>query len=220
MSQILIVDPHLLSRRGLRLALESEGLVVDEAAGFEEGLARAMERRPTLVVLDLATVGPLGIEQVALFRQRVSGAQVVVLGELDQPEVMAGALRAGACGALLKSCTLGELVDALRLADKGERIVRPDFLRSIPSAPDDDKREAGTEAGGTMVTPASPLGERECQILQLLSDGCTTADVAERLFLSVHTVRHHLASIYQRLGVKDRNEAVFRAARLGLIRIG
>lgn len=228
MSQILIVDPHLLSRRGLRLALESEGFVVDEAAGFEEGLARAMERPPNLVILDVASVGTLGVEQVALFRQRVSVAQVVVLGELDQPEVMAGALRAGACGALLKDCTLGELVDALHLADKGERIVRPEFLRStlnaILGASDKGQKEAGAEAGGAEAgrnteTPASPLNERECQILQLLADGCTTADVAQRLFLSVHTIRHHLAAIYHRLGVKDRNDAVFRAARLGLIRL-
>lgn len=224
MSQmILIIDPHSLSRRGLRLALESEGFVVGETAGFEEGLDRALESSPNLVILDVATTGPTGVEHVALLRQRVPTARVVVLGDLGQPEVMAEALRAGACGALAKDCTLGELVEALHLAEKGQRVVRPEFLRSILgailSASDDGEAKAGSEAGVTIEAPGSPLSDRECLILQLLAEGCTTADVAQRLFLSVHTIRNHLAAIYRLLGVRDRNEAVFLAARLALIQI-
>ena len=199
--RVLLVDDHRLVREGLRRTLEDAGFdVVGEAENGADGVDLAEQLRPHVVLMDVSMPVVDGITATRRMRSRAPDAHVVVLTMHADSDLVEKARAAGAAGYILKDASGEEVVTAVRRAIDGQRTISPGVARAAtPVAPD------GTDEP-TADAPA--LTEREVQILQMLADGCTPAEVAERLFISPKTVRNHLTKVYDKLGVNSRSAAI------------
>lgn len=212
MSTLLLVDDHQLLRQGLRRAVEEAGFeVVGEAGDGQEAVRLAVELRPDLVLMDVSMPVLDGIEATKLLRSRLPETRVVMLTMHGEEEVVGRALRAGAVGYLLKDCSMQQVAETLRSAAAGDVDLSPDLARSMLTelpGPEHQDRDR-----------ASILSKREEEVLQLFADGCSTVEVAGRLYISAKTVKNHLASIYEKLDARDRTQAVLTGVRMGIIRL-
>ena len=129
-------------------------------------------------------------------------------------DVIVRAVRAGAAGYLVKDCTTEEVARTVRMAANGETALSPELANSML---DEVRRELADPAAPT--EEESIISKREVEVLQLIAEGASTTEVAAQLFISVKTVKNHLASIYQKLDSRDRTQAVVRAVRMGIIRL-
>ena len=207
--RLLLADDHRMLREGLRRSLESAGLVVvAEAADGEEAVRLADEHRPDVVLMDVSMPNLGGVEAARQIRERLPEVRVVMLTMHADDEVIAAAIRAGADGYLVKDCSTEEVARTVRLVAGGQTAVPPELAASMLH---EMRRLAGPQVD--TVTP------REEEVLQLIADGCSTPEVAERLYISPKTVKNHLASIYAKLDARDRTQAVLRAVRMGIIRL-
>ena len=199
--RVLLVDDHRLVREGLRRTLEDAGFeVVGEAENGADGVDLAEQLRPHVVLMDVSMPVVDGITATRRLRSRAPDAHVVVLTMHADSDLVEKARSAGASGYILKDASGDEVVTAVRRAIDGQRTISPGIARAAaPVAPGgaDDPAEG-----------APALTEREVQILQMLADGCTPAEVAERLFISPKTVRNHLTKVYDKLGVNSRSAAI------------
>jgi two-component system, NarL family, response regulator DegU len=209
--RILLVDDHRLVREGLRRTLEDAGFtVVGEAENGADGLAMAEELRPHVVVMDVSMPVVDGITATRRMRSRVPDARVVVLTMHADSDLLEQARSAGAAGYLLKDASGTEVVDAVQRALDGQRTISSGVGVAAETVMPDDL---------VQDDDAPHLTDRERQILQMLADGCTPAEVAERLFISPKTVRNHLTKVYDRLGVSSRSQAIVVALQHGLIEL-
>lgn len=211
--RLLLVDDHRMLREGLRRALEEHGLyVVDEASDGEEGVRKAIALRPDVVLMDVSMPVLDGVEACKQIRAALPATQVVMLTMHADHDVVTRAVRSGAAGYLVKDCSTEEVVDAIRQAANGEGALSPELAASM-------LREARRPLVGPGAVVDSIITKREEEVLQEIADGYSTTEVAARLFISVKTVKNHLASIYQKLDTADRTQAVVRAVRMGIIRL-
>lgn len=209
--RILLVDDHRLVREGLRRTLEDAGFtVVGEAENGADGLTMAEELRPHVVVMDVSMPVVDGITATRRMRSRVPDARVVVLTMHADSDLVEQARSAGAAGYLLKDASGTEVVDAVQRALDGQRTISAGVGVAAETVMPDDLVE---DTGTPHVT------DRERQILQMLADGCSPAEVAERLFISPKTVRNHLTKVYDRLGVSSRSQAIVVGLQHGLIEL-
>jgi DNA-binding NarL/FixJ family response regulator len=208
--RVLIVDDHPVFRFGLRALLQAnpETEVVGEATTGEEAVALARSVRPDVVLMDLNLPGLNGIEATRQILAENSEIGVLVITMLDNDSVFA-AMRAGARGYLLKGAEGDETLRAIRSVANGEAIFSPSVARRLIHY---------------FATPARPeralafpeLTSREQQILSLIAEGLTNRAIADRLYLSPKTVRNQVSSIFSKLQVADRGEAISRAREAGL----
>ncbi len=209
--RLLLVDDHRMLREGLRRSMELYGFdVVAEGSDGEEGVRLAQALRPDVVLMDVSMPVLDGVEATRRIRQTCPDTQVVMLTMHADKDVLAKAIRCGAAGYLVKDCSTDEVADAVRAASNGEGTVSPEFAKSM-------LREA------KFPIPDRPgesvISKREEEVLQLVADGFSTVEVAQKLYISIKTVKNHLASIYQKLDTADRTQAVVRAVRMGIIRL-
>ncbi len=199
--RVLLVDDHRLVREGLRRTLEDAGFeVVGEAENGADGLDMAERLRPHVALMDVSMPVVDGITATRRMRSRAPDTRVIVLTMHADTDLVERARSAGAAGYLLKDASGDEVVQAVRRAIEGQRTISPAIASSAGAA---DAVPTASEAG------ESPrLTEREAQILQMLADGCTPAQVAERLFISPKTVRNHLTKVYEKLAVNSRSAAI------------
>lgn len=198
--RVLLVDDHRLVREGLRRTLEDAGFeVVGEASDGAQGLEMAERLRPHVVLMDVSMPVVDGITATRRMRSRVPDSRVIVLTMHADTDLVDKARSAGAAGYLLKEASGQEVVQAVRRAIDGQRTISPGISGSADPAP----AEVGRDVDGP-----PHLTEREVQILQMLADGCTPAEVAERLFISPKTVRNHLTKVYDKLSVNSRSAAI------------
>lgn len=208
--RVLLVDDHRLVREGLRRTLEDAGLeVVGEADNGADGLDLAEKLRPHVVLMDVSMPQVDGITATRRMRSRAPDARVVVLTMHADSDLVDRARSAGAAGYLLKDASGEEVVTAVARAIAGQRTISAGIGGREPAVLAD-------EAPGEAV-PA--LTDRELQILQMLADNCTPAEVAERLFISPKTVRNHLTKVYDKLGVGSRSAAIVVGLQHGLIEL-
>ena len=206
--RLLLADDHRMLRDGLRRAMSDNGVeVVGEASNGEEAVRLAQELLPDVVLMDVTMPILDGIEATRLIRSQLKNTQVVMLTMHGDSDLMARALQAGAAGYMVKDCSTEEVVSAVQLAC-GEGGVSQDLASSMLA-----------EARRLNVRDPSLISAREEEVLQLVADGCSLPEVAAKLFISVKTVKNHLASIYQKLDARDRTQAVLRAVRLGIVRL-
>ncbi|MGW4471184.1 response regulator [Nonomuraea sp. NPDC004354] len=206
--RVLLVDDHPLFRHGLRALLEQVGgaEVVGEAGDGEEAITLALSLSPDVVVMDLVMPGVTGIEATRrLIDQRPDLGVLVLTMSEDDASVFA-ALRAGARGYVLKGTDGHDFIAAVRAVARGEAVYGPAVARRIRRF-----LTTGPESG-----PFPELTHREREILDLLASGKTNAEIARQLFLSQKTVKNHLTSVFAKLQVADRAQAVVRARRAGL----
>lgn len=213
MTRLLLVDDHDVFRHGLAQLLRDEGLdVVAEASGGEAGVRLARELTPDVVLMDLAMPGMDGVEATRAIAGGEHAPAVVVLTLSDDDASMLEALLAGAAGYLLKDATLEQIVAAVQAAAAGDAVIppriAPELLRRLRAA---EPTHAAT------ADDAIELSEREHEVLRLLVDGRDNAAIAAELFISPHTVKSHVASIFGKLGVESRLQASVQALRSGLV---
>ncbi|GIU83371.1 MAG: DNA-binding response regulator [Acidimicrobiales bacterium] len=211
--RLLIADDHRMLRQMLRRNLTEQGFeVVGEAADGDEAVSLTAELRPDVVLMDVTMPNMDGVEACRLIHEEFPDVRVVMLTMHADQDVLSSAIRAGASGYLVKDCTTEELASAIRDAVSGETVLSPQLAASmLEEVRRLDRRDSRDQE--RVIT------KREEEVLQLIADGCSTSEVAERLFISQKTVKNHLASIYQKLDARDRTQAVIQAVRMGIIKL-
>jgi DNA-binding NarL/FixJ family response regulator len=202
--RILIVDDHPLTRDALAALLAQQGFeVVGEAADGEEALTAARKYAPDVVLLDLTMPGMDGLTALPRIREEAPSCEVVVLTASDTEENLLAAIRAGASGYLLKTESPEQIAAFLRGVVRGDAALSGGVARRLL----DRVREYG-RFGGVPDTIAKQLSAREVEVLLLLDEHLGTDEIAQRLFISEHTVRSHVKSLLRKLGVSSRREAL------------
>ena len=214
--RVLLADDHTLMRAGLRKLVDSfEGFsVIAEAGDGREAIQLARELTPDIALLDIAMPKLNGLDATALIVKSASPTQVVILSMHTAENYVLEALRAGATGYVVKHAAVDELERALRAVQNGERWLSPvvsrylldDYLRLVRKETD-----VQPSAGPELLTP------RQREILQLIAEGCTTREMAERLCVSARTVETHRAQIMERLNLHDIASLTRFAIRSGLV---
>ena len=203
--RILLVDDHPLTRSALAGLLQQHGFeIAGEAADGEEAIARAREIQPDLVLLDLSMPGLDGLSALPRLREAAPSCEVVVLTASGEEDNLLGAIRAGAAGYLLKSEPPARIVEFLRGAAQGEAALSGAVARRLL----EQVRENGGRTTGVPDEIAAALSARELEVLLLLDEHHGTDEIAQRLFISEHTVRSHVKSLLRKLGVSSRREAL------------
>ena len=209
--RILIADDHLVVREGLRAILEAADdlTLVGEAADGAEAVQLAGELSPDVVLMDLRMPGVDGIEAIRQIKARYPEVEIVILTTYDDDENIVRGLRAGARGYLLKDTGRKVLFEAIRAAARGESL--------LPSAVID---KIVAHLAEPQPAEAKPLSDREQEVLVLLAQGAANKEIAARLYITERTVKAHVTSIFNKLGVNSRTEAVAVAMRSGLLPTG
>jgi two-component system, NarL family, response regulator LiaR len=208
---ILIVDDHAVVRRGARAFLEAQPdfAVVGDVGSGGEAVLLAADLAPDVVLMDLMMPGMDGVQATRLLKQKSPCSQVIVLTSYHEDEHIFPAMRAGALSYLLKDIGLPELADAIRKAAHGEAMMHPHIAARIVQ-----------ELEGTThrdMASHAQLSEREQEVLRLIAEGLSNADIAARLVLSEKTVKSHVRNILGKLHVADRTQAAIFAWRKGLM---
>ena len=213
--RLLLADDHPLIREGLRSSLADQGFtVVAEAEDGKTAVDLALEHRPDVVVMDIGMPELDGLEATRRILRARPTARVLVLTAHDDEDMRQAAKDAGAMGYVVKSASTKEIAEAVRALARGESLLgRPDpkTLRR-PTSPQIDDYFKRKDPNAAPV-----LTKREQEVLQLFANGKSTIEVARQLTISQKTVKNHLTSIYQKLNVRDRTEAVLLAVRMGVI---
>ena len=211
---MLIADDHLIVREGLRLILETEeGFeVVGEAVDGAEAVRLAGELQPDVVLMDLRMPVMDGLEAVQHLQREQPHIAVVILTTYNEDDMLRRGLKAGARGYLLKDTGRQVLFDTIRAASRGETLLRPEILSRLlaetqPAAP-------AAAASASRLD----LSERELEVLVEAGRGERSKEIALHLGISERTVKAHLASIYNKLGVDSRAAASAVAAQHGLLK--
>jgi DNA-binding NarL/FixJ family response regulator len=201
-------------REGLRRTLEDSGVtLVGEADDGAEAVRHALETDPDVVVMDVTMPNVDGVEATRQLRAERPDARIVMLTMHSDQDIVTSAIRAGASGYLTKDCTSEELVGAIEAVAAGDTVLSAGLAGAMLQEVQKLGRAAQQPAAEPLIT------KREEEVLQLIADGLSTQEVAERLYISLKTVKNHLASIYQKLDSRDRTQAVVRAVRMGIITI-
>jgi DNA-binding NarL/FixJ family response regulator len=210
--RLMLADDHRMLREGLGRSMREQGFdVVGEAGDGAEAVAMAQRVRPDVILMDVTMPEMDGVEACRQVRQQLPGTQVVMLTMHADQEVLASAIRAGASGYLVKDCSTEEIASAVRMAASGETALSPQLAATMLNEVRRWDKAAAEEE--RVVT------KREEEVLQLIADGCSTPEVAAKLYISQKTVKNHLASIYQKLDARDRTQAVLAAVRMGIVHL-
>ena len=205
--RILIADDHLIVREGLRLILETaDGMeLVGEASDGAEAVRLASQLQPDVVLMDLRMPGMDGLTAIERLQATQPEVAVVILTTYNEDDLMVRGLRAGARGFLLKDTDRETLFNAIRAAARGEMLLKPEIVAHLLTR--------------TTKTPAPSSGlqltDREREVLEGVAQGERSKEIAVRLGITERTVKAHLTSIYNKLGVDSRAAAVAAAAQRG-----
>ncbi len=211
--KVLLVDDQDLIRSALRALLDgAEGVeVVAEAADGQAAVAAAARHRPDVVVMDIRMPVLDGLEATKQIRGALPSVQVIVLTTYDLDDYVFRAVRAGAAGFFLKDGDAEDLIRGVRAVHSGAALMAPSSLRRLIA-----EFAIAPQADPGAADAVARLTEREQGILQLLALGLSNVDIAERLVISVGTVKTHVSSVLAKLGVRDRTQAVVVAYQSGL----
>ena len=214
--RVLVVDDHDLFRSGLRRLLDEDehlDLVADARRG-DEGVQKAAELRPDVVVMDVNMPGMSGVEATRGVLERSPDSAVLMLTVTSDENAVLDAVLAGASGYLLKDATLPEIVRGIRAAAAGQSLIAPAVASDLLAR----LRSHGAPDGSQAPAAAAPeLSPRELDVLRLVVAGCDNNEISRRLHLSASTIKHHVSSTLEKLGVDNRIQAAVTAVRLGLV---
>jgi len=210
--RVMIADDHPVVREGLSamLSREEDIHVVGEAENGVQAVSKARELQPDLVLMDLRMPELDGVEAMRQIRAHNPNIKFIVLTTYDNDEYIFRGIEAGARAYLLKDAPRQELFKAIRGVYKGESLIQPAVAGKVLDRFAQLSRQ-------TQVPDA--LSERELEVIKLMARGSANKEIAAELFISESTVKSHIASIFQKLGVGDRTEAVTQALQKGLIKL-
>jgi NarL family two-component system response regulator LiaR len=209
--KVLVAEDHLITRQGICRLLEDENNleVIGEAGNGEEAVQMVGELEPDVVIMDVAMPKLNGIEATRQIKLIRPATAVLILSAYDDDEYVFGLVEAGAAGYLLKTASGEELSRAIKAVHKGEPVLDPVIARKVLNRlrfPDKIPRVA---------RPAEHLSEREIDIIKLAARGMSNKDIADELHLSRRTIEGNLRTIFNKLGVGSRTEAVMQAVGRG-----
>ncbi|MEV8136463.1 response regulator transcription factor [Microbacterium aurantiacum] len=229
--RVLLVDDHAVVRTGFRMILEAAGIeVVGEAANGADAAASASALRPDVVCMDVQMPGVDGIEGTRrIVADETLDTAVVIVTTFDRDDYLFRALQAGASGFLLKNADPDDLVTTVRVAAAGDALLAPEVTRRVIARfapPPPAEPESSTPQPSPATRPVSPsaapavipdLTEREREVLALVGQALSNAEIAQRLYIGEATVKTHVSNVLQKLGARDRVAAVVYAHRHGLV---
>ena len=209
---VLLVDDHAMVRQGVRAFLETQSdiSVVGEVGSGEDAIRLAAQHVPDVILMDLIMPGMDGVEATRLVKQISPRSQIVVLTSYHEDEHIFPVLKAGALSYLLKDLSSDELAAAIRKAAVGEAVLHPRVAARVI------KELQGPRA--EKVNPFTELSERELEVLKLIADGMSNAEMAAKLVLSEKTIKGHVSNILSKLHLVDRTQAAVYAWRQGIVR--
>lgn len=212
MIKILIADDHLIIRQGLRLIIETEPdfELAGEACDGAEALTLCKKLKPDVVLMDLRMPNMDGLTAIEKLRAEQPKIAIVILTTFNEDNLMFRGLQAGARGYLLKDTDRSTLFDTIRAAARGETLLKPEIMARVLSR---------TFPPSPTISSTEPvnLTEREQEVLKSVARGERSKEIAAHLGISERTVKAHLASIYNKLGVDSRAAAIAIAAQRGLL---
>jgi DNA-binding NarL/FixJ family response regulator len=210
MLRVVIVDDQELVRAGLRMILDAQDdiEVVAEAADGLEAISEVERTDPDVVLMDIRMPNLDGVEAT----RRLPGRRVLILTTFALDEYVVEALRAGASGFLLKDAPPDELVRAVRVVATGDALLSPSVTRQLL-----DRVVPKLGSSGPPASSLDALTAREREVLILVAQGLSNAEIAERLVVSEATVKSHVSHILEKLGLRDRVQAVVAAYESGLV---
>ena len=211
MIRVLIADDHPVFRFGLRTLLKADPAmeVVGEAMNGEDAIAQAASLYPDVILMDLNMPEMNGIEAIRRILANHPQVHILVLTMFDDDDSVFAAMRAGARGYLLKGAEGGETLQAIHIVSSGEAIFSPAIAQRL-------MQYFGAPRPPGPSQPFPDLTEREREVLALIAQGYTNQAIAEQLAISPKTVRNHISSIFSKLQVTSRLEAILRAKDAGM----
>jgi DNA-binding NarL/FixJ family response regulator len=213
--RVLVVDDQPLVRGGFRMILEERADIelVGEAEDGEQAIRLAGELEPDVILMDVRMPNLDGVEATRRLVAAGTDAKILVLTTFDLDEYVYAAVSAGASGFLLKDVQPAELVDAIRVVAAGNSLFGPAATQRLVERFAEPEQAPPTRSLDTLT-------DREREILRLLAQGNSNAELADKLYLSEATVKTHVSAVLRKLGVRDRVQAVIAAYEAGLVRPG
>lgn len=204
--RIMLVDDHAVVRSGLGafLSVNPDLELVGEAENGEQAVVRAGILKPDVILMDLMMPVMDGVAATAAIKKQNPGIQIIALTSFQEDELVQNALKSGAIGYLMKNVSARELAAAIRAAKDGKMTLSPEAAQALVHA---SQQAQETES----------LTEREREVLKLMVEGLNNAEIAERLVVSLSTVKYHISNILMKLGVDNRVAAVTTAIQKKLV---
>lgn len=212
-TRILIADDHPLLRQALSQVFSSQKdmEIIGEASNGEEAVNLASQLKPDIVVMDIMMPQFDGLEASRQIKKIAPTIAILVLTAYEDDNYVLGLLEAGAAGYLLKSARGQDLVDAIRAIRAGESVLHPKIIEKL-------LRQALVKSPGTAENKIGGLlSDRESELLKLLATGMSNKEIADRLCLSLRTVKAHMSNIFTKMNVASRSEALVQALRSELL---
>lgn len=232
---VILIEDHDLTRVGIRTALEQRGEVefLGEAVNAKQGLALIEQKQPDVAIVDIGLPDMDGIELTTQFKkaqkenEALQGVKILILTLQDSEEYVLAAFAAGADSYCMKDISFDLLLEALRVTKDGSSWIDPAIARvviskakTISSKGEDSAKTRQISAADPeyeQLVEAYPLTERELEVLELIVEGASNAEIAEKLYITVGTVKTHVRNILNKLCADDRTQAAVRALRSGLV---
>ncbi|MGX9133365.1 response regulator [Rummeliibacillus sp. JY-2-4R] len=223
MTKIIIVDDHQLFREGVKRILDFEDSfnVIAEGDDGIDVLNLYETYQPDVVLMDINMPQKNGVEATSELLEKHPDAKVIILSIHDDESYVSHALKSGALGYMLKEMDANEIVDAIKIVAAGGSYLHPKVTKNLVA---EYRRLSERENKGSfhqteIRRPFHLLTKRECEVLQLLTDGQSNRAIGETLFISEKTVKNHVSSILQKMNVNDRTQAVVTAIKNGWVEV-
>nr|WP_216830410.1 response regulator transcription factor [Alkalihalobacterium elongatum] len=225
--KIVIIDDHQLFREGVKriLAMEDNFDVVAEGEDGEQALALVEEHQPDVILMDINMPKVNGMEATRELIQKYPDVKVLILSIHDDESYVTHVLKTGAAGYLLKEMDADALIQAVRVVGEGGAYIHPkvthNLIKDYRRLANEDEAES-SEIGYREVEYRKPLHiltRRECEVLQLMTDGYSNRMIGEALYISEKTVKNHVSNILQKMNVNDRTQAVVESIKNGWVMV-
>jgi two-component system response regulator NreC len=211
--KVLLCDDHTLFREGIKAILKDEASIeiVGEAADGRQAVAKAVQLRPDVVLMDIAMPDLSGFDATRRILQSNAKAKVIILTMYEEEEVINRCLAAGASGYVLKDAPRAHLIHAIEVVNKGGQYLSSRALKKVV--------KQYVKGAKSTATGYERLSDREREVLKLLADGLALKEIAVKLVLSVKTVDAHKTNLMRKLDLHDRSELIKYAIQRKLIRL-